>query len=253
MLYKFLRSKKGFTLTELMVIATILAILTAISVPIMANVSHKQKLNDCINQREVISAVLFQVTSGMMDNGKKQPSIDFSNLQADHYTTYPGDGVIGNKDDAYVGQPCFILWCEKVDNTKDSVGVSHTINQLPVTIGAIRGSHREKITNSNQYPNYGKTAYSYNDGCAYNEEYAEKHPQEFSPHTNPQATCFLKKKSLENKALYTYLNNFEIPICPFVKYYSSADYLNKVKPEYYYYIFADGTVLCSCPECNEAD
>ncbi len=249
MLYKFFLSKKGFTLTEIMIVFTILSILTAVAVPIMGTLLHKQKINDCKNQREAISAVVIQTTSGMIDNGKKQPAILFNNLQSDHYTAYPGDGVNGNMDDAYVGQPCFILWSEKVDTVKDSADVPHTINQLPVSIGDIRGKHRDEIQSTwTQYPNYGRTAYSYNDGCAYDAEYAAKHQEEKTPRTNPAATCFLKKKALKNTPLYNFMDNYEVPVCPFVD-----DYTSKDEPEYFYYIFADATVLCSCPDCNEAD
>lgn len=56
---------------------------------------------------------------------------------------------------------------------------------------------------------------------------------------------YLKKQKLENVAFYTYLDNAEIPVCPF------ADDTNS--QGYYYCIFADGTVCCTCPECNEVD
>ncbi len=248
MLYKFLRSKKGFTLVEIVVVVSILSVLTAISVPLVGSILRKQKINDCINQREVISATISQAMSGMFDNGKKQPSLNLSNLQEDHRCTYPGDGVTGNKDDAYVGKQCFILWNEKVDTVKDSKGTSHTINQLPFTLGDLRGKHRDTISNWSTYPNYAKTAYSYNDGCSYDADYAEKHPSEKTPRTNPQATCFLKKKVLGDQPFYEYLDNMEIPVCPFVD-----DYTAKDEPEFFYYIFEDGTVLCSCPDCNALD
>lgn len=56
---------------------------------------------------------------------------------------------------------------------------------------------------------------------------------------------YLKKQRLENVAFYTYLDNMEIPVCPF------ADDTNS--QGYYYCIFADGTVCCTCPDCNEID
>lgn len=54
---------------------------------------------------------------------------------------------------------------------------------------------------------------------------------------------YLKKESLKDSNFYQYLANGEIPQCAF----EEAD-----GREYYYYIFDDGTVLCSCPECLEA-
>ncbi len=251
MLYKFLLSKKGFTLVELMVVATILGILTAVSIPVFSSIMHKQRLNDCKNQRTVFSATIEQIMSGMMDSGKKQPKIDFSQLQSDHYTQYPGDGVKGNLDDAYVGKNCFILWNEKVDTIKDSAGTTHAINQLPVTFGDVRGKHRSTISNWQEYANDSKSPYSYNDGCAYDAKYAAEHINEKSPKTNPQAVCFLKKTDLAADFLYEYLFLDEkgtLPVCPLV-----GEYTSKNEPEYFYYIFEDGTVLCSCPDCNTAE
>ena len=58
----------------------------------------------------------------------------------------------------------------------------------------------------------------------------------------------LKKKSLQNTPIYHFFDNIEIPVCPL-----ADDYTSRGEPEYFYYFFADGTVLCSCPDCNEAD
>ena len=214
MLYKFLRSKKGFTLVELMVVAAILSVLTAVSIPLVGSLLKQQRRNDCINQREVISATIKQAMYGMLDNGKRQPVIDFEKLQDDHYCAYPGDGVDGNADDAYVNKRCFILWSGKVDSVKDSQDITHTINQVAFTLGDLRGGYR---TSSDM---------SYNEGC--------------------EAGYYLKKNALKDDPFYEYLDNDEIPVCPFADEYTD-------KPEYFYYIFEDGTVLCSCPECNETD
>ncbi len=54
---------------------------------------------------------------------------------------------------------------------------------------------------------------------------------------------YLKKKSLEDSNFYQYMANAEIPQCAFEEANDQ---------EYYYYIFDDATVLCSCPECLEA-
>ena len=87
-----------------------------------------------------------------------------------------------------------------------------------LTLGKIRGGYRD----INQYPDY-------KDGCE-------------------MQKSFLKKKKLENVEFYKYLDNQEIPVCPF------ADYENTdTKDDYYYCIFFDGTVCCTCPECNNVD
>ena len=219
MLYKFLRSKKGFTLTELMIVVTILGILTAVAIPLFSGLLRKQRQNDCENQRVVIEAVVKQAMAGLLDNGKKQPKINFEKLTLNQECClYPGDGVTGNGDDTYVYKKCFILWNAHVDNVIDSEGTQHTIKQDPFTVSALRGGYRDtSIT-------------SYNEGC--------------------DAGYYLKKKYLEEDKvpLYIFLDNEEIPVCPFVENYNAQN-----EPEYFYYVFEDGTVLCSCPHCNEVD
>ena len=57
---------------------------------------------------------------------------------------------------------------------------------------------------------------------------------------------YLKKKIYEKTPFYSYLANMEIPVCPF------ADYENDTtEDDYVYCIFWDGTVYCTCPQCNE--
>lgn len=86
-----------------------------------------------------------------------------------------------------------------------------------LTLGKIRGGYR----NIDQYPDY-------KDGC--------------------DKGFYLKKQKLENIEFYKYLDNQEIPVCPF------ADYENTdTSDDYYYCIFFDGTVCCTCPECNIAE
>lgn len=223
MLYKFLRSKKGFTLVELTVVATILGILTAVSVPLFGSILKKQRLNDCKNQSTVIAAAVQQAMYGMMDSGKRQEKIIFPT----------GCDVVDGKN-------CFIL-------TQDATCF---------TLGDLRGGYRDRISNISDFDkNNTITEYSYNDGCAYVPGYETEYPDRKDwPENNPQATCFLKKKHLENTAFYTFLENSEyepgqkIPVCPLADF-EDADENN----DYFYYILEDGSVHCSNPECREAE
>lgn len=87
--------------------------------------------------------------------------------------------------------------------------------KIAFTLGDLRGGYRDV----NTYPEYAE-------GCSFG--------------------YFLKKEKLKNDLFYMYLGNAEIPVCPFADYEDSDE-----ENDYYYYIFEDGSVYCSNPECNE--
>jgi prepilin-type N-terminal cleavage/methylation domain-containing protein len=213
MFFRILKSKKGFSLVELMTVVVILGILSAVAVPMFINAFDAQARKDCKNQVTVIEAQVKEAMTGMMDNGAAQYKtelvggienkylwIDFSKIQDDHKAKYAADDVEGNSDDVYNNKQCFVLI-----KSQDIPG------KIAFTLGDLRGGYRPQNLNE------------YKEGC--------------------DQGYFLKKKKLENVEFYKYLPNEEIPICPF----SNPD-KNEI---YYYYIFDDGEVICSCPKCHK--
>ncbi len=204
MFFRILRSRSGFTLTEIMTVVIVLGILSAISVPIFVSSYEKEAIKDCKNQRVLIETMVKEAMYGMIDNGKAQYKyeeqngelvqtnkvlINFSN--AGHTTTYK----IGDED-----KPCFMI-------SKEAA--------FAFTLGDLRGGYRE----SHQM--------EYQDGFS-------------SGH-------YLKKRRLENTPFYVYFANQDakdlgLPVCPFTD--------TEKGREYNYYIFEDGSVICSCPKCH---
>lgn len=223
MLYKFLRSEKGYTFVEVMIVVVVLGILVAVGVPIFSAGIKSQKIKDCNNQRVVVQSLVQEAMSGMIDNGRMQEKINFAKVQSDHKSTYTGDGVTGNADDDFVGKECFVLI--------EDQGIP---GKIAFTISDIRGGY----FGQNEWNSTGMQ---------------NKHGQ-YDPYNEEKYDlgCFegyyLKKERLKDNKFFWYLTNEEIPVCPFADYENS-----ETKDDYHYYIFEDGTVLCDCPECNEIE
>ena len=100
-MFKFLKSKKGFTLVELMIVVVIMAILVAVAVPIYSAVTKNARKKTCIgNQREIISSVgnwlMLQDDSTIAGSfqtsgGNDAPAFGtFTGLSADNETAIKG-------------------------------------------------------------------------------------------------------------------------------------------------------------------
>lgn len=231
MFYGFLCSKKGFTLVELMIVVVVMSILVAVGVPIYISSETSQRKKDCDSQCVVIESIVGQAMSGMMDNGKKQYTINATG-------EYPGDGVEGNMDDKYVGMPCLVL-------------------DTALKFGDIRGKHRTVCETC------GDKNLSYSEGCwgfkkASNNtiiDCSEGH--------------FLKKSGMAETAFHVFFQNQEIPVCPFADknntdgyYYfivvddkgttkDSEAYSNSDKRDRVWEQDDEIVILCNCPKCND--
>ena len=92
-MFKFLKSKKGFTLVELMIVVVIMAILVAVAVPIYSAVTANARKKTCIgNQRNIIS----QINNSVMS----QPEILIATAATDITVTTNanGDGIASVTD-----------------------------------------------------------------------------------------------------------------------------------------------------------
>ena len=72
-MFKFMKSKKGFSLVELMIVVVIMAILVAVAVPIYNSVTGNARQKTCIdNQRQIMSTVGNALMMGGVTDGDGQ-------------------------------------------------------------------------------------------------------------------------------------------------------------------------------------
>lgn len=204
MLYRYLISKKGFTMMEMLIAVAVLGILVGIAVPVFDASLKVQKRNDCRNQVLVIQTAVKQVMFGMIDNGRRQEEINIA--------SWPDGGQFFKQQ-----------YTPNDTSLKLNVGSEYDYKYFTkldevLTLGIIRGG--------------------------YNPDYDE-------------ASCkatgkYLKKQKLENIEFYKTLDLEEvdgekqIPVCPFANYENDT-----TEDDYFYCIFYDGTVCCTCPACNK--
>lgn len=99
-MFKFLTSKKGFTLVELLTCVTIMGILLCVAVPAFHGIITAKRKEDCKNNRILIQHLVESIMLGMEDNGQPQETIPGLNegkavlpefLNEEHIVSFEGE------------------------------------------------------------------------------------------------------------------------------------------------------------------
>ena len=107
-MFKFMKSKKGFSLVELMIVVVIMAILVAVAVPIFNSVTGNARAKTCIdNQRQIMSTVgNMLMMAGVSDGGDSSFTVSKTGFNMTNYTITATNATATDIQGAFKTVPC---------------------------------------------------------------------------------------------------------------------------------------------------
>ena len=140
-MFKFLKSKKGFTLVELMIVVVIMAILVAVAVPIYSAVTANSRKKTCIaNMREIVGQLN---TAAMSDSTSvKAGTITITtNDAADDATVSEETGITTANFSSLFQKVPYCPVANAVIEVTTTIGSGDNAGQVTITIECDQEGH----------------------------------------------------------------------------------------------------------------
>lgn len=131
-MFKFMKSKKGFSLVELMIVVVIMAILVAVAVPIFNSVTGNSRAKTCIdNQRTIISTINTDLLSKSLTKTETF-SVTYDG-KVGNYTKFGSNNTIYKDAAALKAVFQTVPYCP-VDNSEITVEIVPATDSTPLKI-----------------------------------------------------------------------------------------------------------------------